>query len=559
MGNQNLLGANFLGTNFGVLPNIFGVKFYGQVLGSIIEGNVLFISFFYILFFVMLLIRNGVIFMNKLNDSNNSIDYLSLLDFSFDESIEVIKTECIDSNKYIHLTKKLVPTYCPCCNSRMHSKGIYKRTVNHPILQDSTRLFIIVHQRRWLCPCCGLTKNDDFSFLEPGKQSTNMTILFILNALKDLNRTTRSVARDFGLSDTQVHDIFTAYVDLPRLPLPEYISIDEVCLNINSRDKYAFVIIDFVTGEPVDLVQNRRMDTLEQYFRSIPLDERKNVKGIISDAYKNYLDKIPDYFPNAVSILDSFHVTKVIIGYLNDYIRQLTKKFKQRDERTWEERAKELNREKIKGQYSQEVILLQKYKWVLLKNYDDIQHDLYHHYHKDLKMHLTTHQVEDMFFKIDPRLKKLHFLKEEYIKFNHSKFDSKEEATAALENLINLYDQSDDPIFIDFSSYLKEHQSEIIRSFTTLQVRRKTIKDSEAYYARLSNGLMESMNRKPKDYIRQTRGSSNFNYTRNRFLWATRKNPAIRAIPKSYEEIHSYTLPKRTAKKRSKHYNKNKK
>ena len=46
--------------------------------------------------------------------------------------------------------------FCPSCNARMHSKGIYKRTVKHPIFQDSTLLNLIIRQRRWRCPDCGL-------------------------------------------------------------------------------------------------------------------------------------------------------------------------------------------------------------------------------------------------------------------------------------------------------------------------------------------------------------------------------------------------------------------
>ena len=67
---------------------------------------------------------------------------------------------------------------------------------------------------------------------------------------------------------------------------------------------------------------------------------------------------------------------------------------------------------------------------------------------------------------------------------------------------------------------------------------------------------MESFNRKPKDYKRNTRGSSNFDYTRNRILWSTRVNPPILGIPKTHDQIHSYRLPEKTLKKRKKQYNK---
>lgn len=484
-------------------------------------------------------------------------DLLPLLDFQFDESLQILDVEIHDSIKTIHIAKKLVPVFCPSCAARMHSKGIYKRNVKHPIFQDSSQFNLIIHQRRWLCPDCGLSTNDDFPFLQPGKQSTNLTPLIILNAMKDLNRTTKSIADQFYLSDTQVHNIFTAYVDIPRLPLPEFISIDEVCLNISPDEKYAFVIMDFISGEIVDIVHNRWMNTLERYFLSIPLDERKKVKGIISDAYKNYLEKIPNYFPNCVSILDSFHTSKVLISALNDYLVKLIKEFKQKDEKKWNERAMHLNRDQIKGQHCLQVTLLQHYKWVLLKNYDDINHSPYTHYHNKLKMYLTTYQIEDMFFQINPRLKKLHILKEKYISFNHSLFNSEEEVESSLSQLIKLFDESQDTIFLNFSSFLKSHKKEIISSFTILQVKRKSKKEVEQYYSRLSNGLMESFNRKPKDFKRSTRGSSNFDYTRNRILWATRNNAAIRAVPKSHKEIHSYTLPKKTARKRSKQYKKN--
>lgn len=66
---------------------------------------------------------------------------------------------------------------------------------------------------------------------------------------------------------------------------------------------------------------------------------------------------------------------------------------------------------------------------------------------------------------------------------------------------------------------------------------------------------MESLNRKPKDYKRASRGSSNFNYTRNRILWATRNKPSVLAVPKTNEEVHSFTLSKSAARHRSKKYN----
>ena len=47
------------------------------------------------------------------------------------------------------------------------------------------------------------------------------------------------------------------------------------------------------------------------------------------------------------------------------------------------------------------------------------------------------------------------------------------------------------------------------------------------YDSRLSNGPIESLNRKIKDLKRLGRGFTNFEHLRNRFLFATRENPIL--------------------------------
>ena len=47
------------------------------------------------------------------------------------------------------------------------------------------------------------------------------------------------------------------------------------------------------------------------------------------------------------------------------------------------------------------------------------------------------------------------------------------------------------------------------------------------YDSRLSNGPIESLNRKVKDLKRLGRGFRNFEHFRNRFLFATRSNPPL--------------------------------
>lgn len=60
------------------------------------------------------------------------------------------------------------------------------------------------------------------------------------------------------LQDTYVLDTFDRYVKMDRLPLTDIIFIDEVFLELDEHCKYALVIQDFYTGNPIDLLSSRR-------------------------------------------------------------------------------------------------------------------------------------------------------------------------------------------------------------------------------------------------------------------------------------------------------------
>jgi len=470
------------------------------------------------------------------NDHSNAV-YFALLNLADDGTYSITHVEINGPDKFIHIEKHLRPTFCPSCNARMHSKGIYTRRVNHPITQDSMNIYLIVHQRRWICKSCGHTENDSFPFLDKYSHSSNITPYLILDAFRNLSRSTADIAAQFNISDSSARLVFKRYVDLPRLPLPEYISVDEVYLNISNKDKYAFVIMDFVSGEIIDIVHNRWRSTIEDYFLSIPLKERLNVKGVISDAYRTYLKLPEDFFPHALTILDSFHVIKLIISRINTYIYKVLKRYKKRDEERRKQKNHDENRDSRTIRPSREVILLQNYKWVILKNQDDINYSTKRYYHKMLSMNVDTFAIEKMFLDLDPNFKKLRDLKEEYIEFNEQDYADEFDVLSSLNTLIDKYRRSDQSIFRDFALFLRSNTDPIVNSFIKVKVHRKSASGEKEYYARLSNGPMESFNRKPKDLKRESRGFSDFDYTRNRILWATRENPSVKGIPRSKEEI----------------------
>lgn len=160
----------------------------------------------------------------------------------------------------------------------MHSKGIKSRTIKHPILQDNYELILILKQRRWKCtnPECNYDISDTFKFVNKRRRTTNATDMLIVYAYRDLMETSTSIANRFHVSYTHVHEVFDRYVKMDRLPLTDAICIDEVYLDMDEHCKYALVIQDFHTGNPIDLLRSRRVNVTEPYFVSIPTMDNQN-------------------------------------------------------------------------------------------------------------------------------------------------------------------------------------------------------------------------------------------------------------------------------------------
>ena len=427
------------------------------------------------------------------------------------------------------LTLETPPTahFCPVCGFRMYSRGVKKRTINHPILQDNYSLVLILKQRRWRCinPDCHYSANESFKFVNKSRRMSNATEMLIVSAYKDLMESSTSIAKRFNVSDSFAHEVFDRYVKLDRLSLTDAISVDEVFLDMDDYCKYALVIQDFHTGDPIDLLRSRRTNVTEPYFTSIPIEERLEVRYLISDMYNPYIAYVEKYFPNATPVVDSFHVIQWIVRMIDNYIRALIKKLKQRDR----EYFFKLNPD-IQPPFSippsDEVYLLQKYRWLILANQSNIK------YHSDPRVDshfhvlMNTFDYEDALFRIDPKLREYRELKEKYVQFNSRNAGNPTEARKEMQTIIQEYRNSQHDIFREFASLLEKFEDPIINSFIMVE----KIGDGRIYDSRLSNGPIESMNRKVKDLKRLGRGFKNFEHFRNRFLYATRSAPVLNAV-----------------------------
>lgn len=455
--------------------------------------------------------------MNRITD---------LLDLE-DENVIISDIQIQGQTKTIILETPPAAHFCPSCGFRMHSRGIKNRTITHPILQDNYSLILILKQRRWRCtnPECLYNMSESFKFINKQRRTTNAADMLIVDAYRNLLETSASIAKRFHVSDSHAHEVFDRYVKLDRLPLTDAISIDEVHLDMDGDCRYALVIQDFHTGDPIDLLRSRRTNVTEPYFVSIPTEERSQVKYLISDMYNPYIAYVEKYFPNAVPVVDSFHVIQWITRSIDSYIRQLIKKYRQRD-REYQDKLSLEQQRPVTLPPSDEVYLLQKYRWLILVNQSNIR------YRNDPRMDahfhvlMNTYDYEDALFRMDSNLRDFRDLKEKYVQFNSRNGGKPIQARAEITALVQEFKESRHEIFRDFASLLEKYEDPIINSFIMVE----RIGNGKIYDARLSNGPIESINRKVKDLKRLGRGFRNFEHFRNRFLYATRSSPVLNGV-----------------------------
>ena len=122
-------------------------------------------------------------------------------------------------------------------------------------------------------------------------------------------------------------------------------------------------------------------------------------------------------------------------------------------------------------------------------------------YHTDPRMDphfhalMNTYNYEDALFRINYKLKEFRDLKELCLQFNARNGGNPSQAQIELEELIETYWKSRHKIFREFASLLEKYKSSIINSFIMVE----KIGNGRIYDSRLSNGPIESINRKIKD------------------------------------------------------------
>lgn len=94
--------------------------------------------------------------------------------------------------------------------------------------------------------------------------------------------------------------------------LPTVILMDEVKTTKSATDAMSFEFMDAETHELIDLLAFRTIHRLETYFRQYDQAAREGVTMIVTDMNYTYPKLIQTVFPNAVVVIDKFHIIQAL-------------------------------------------------------------------------------------------------------------------------------------------------------------------------------------------------------------------------------------------------------
>ena len=224
--------------------------------------------------------------------------------------------------------------------------GVARRWRTTPI--GGKPVFVDTTVPRVWCASCGKTRQVEIGFAERRVSYTRAFERYALELSRSM--TIQDVAHHLGVSWDVIKDIQKRHLERRfkhiRLKDLTQIAIDEI--SVGKGHRYLTVVLDLLSGAVVFIGDGKGADALNPFWRKLRASGAR-IEAAASDMSAAYLMALAENLPDAVHVLDRFHVMKLY----NDKLAQLRRDL----QRTAEADQQEV----IKGT-----------RWLLLKNPENL-------------------------------------------------------------------------------------------------------------------------------------------------------------------------------------------
>lgn len=399
-----------------------------------------------------------------------------------DENITFDENFCTEErikgvdSKVFHGTLTYQPEACYACghvfDAQIIKHGFKTSVIKLPSI-SGYHTYLKLRKQRYFCKHCHCTfilKTDVVA--ENCYISNNTKAAIALEAKEKISE--KDIAKHHNVSHSTVNRVINSFYDYYKPNyhyLPKHLCFDEFKSVKSATGAMSFIFCDAETGRIVDIVEDRRLHVLKNYFLQYSKKARYAVETIVIDMYSPYLSLIRDVFPKTKIIIDKFHVIQLFSRALNKTRIQLMKKDKK-------------NYTKLK-----------KYWKLLLKDQEKIDYTVYR-YHRCFKKQMREIDVIHYLLDLDPELKASYEL------YHNVRFCMKNKKFELLKN--DLADKQK-----SVSIYMKTAIRTIMKYIDYVE---------NTFKYDYNNGVLEGINNKIKVIKRIAFGYRCFYHFKNRIL-----------------------------------------
>ena len=237
------------------------------------------------------------------------------------DTYSIKKLEQNEHDYHVYAVVSSDVKHCPHCqSSRIRGFGRREQMVKD-ISMHGKRVGIYVETRRYQCLGCNSTFYEKLPEIDEKRKMTKRLVCWV--GKQAVYRTFSSIADEIGIAEGTVRSIFRDFVisreDEVKFETPEWLGIDEIHL-IKAR----CVITNVQDKTVVEILKDRNKRTVIDYLSRAPNLEK--VKYVAMDMWRPYRDAVELLIPDALIVIDKFHVVRMA----NDAIEKVRKSLRQK-------------------------------------------------------------------------------------------------------------------------------------------------------------------------------------------------------------------------------------
>ncbi len=239
-------------------------------------------------------------------DFNTFLTRLGIASDNFsNRQIDPIKT---DGGFIYEVEQRTDERECPFCHSKQANIKDFDYVEINCSETEHVKDILRIKKVRFRCKACNKSFTPPIKGIERHAKISKQVGTFVCSDFAK-KLTFSQIARNYHLTPERIIQIFDEKVKyIPRRPIPDVLCIDEIRFSEELDQKFVCVLYDFNKREIVDMIRNRQMPYLKEYFGNINQNELNKVKVYISDMYDAYATIHDRYFPKSIHVVDLFHV-----------------------------------------------------------------------------------------------------------------------------------------------------------------------------------------------------------------------------------------------------------